>query len=315
VRDAVVDFVTELRAKTRISQQRLGGWPCIGRSQFHAWPGRCGKAKEHNGRIPRDFWVLDWERRAVIDSFIANPTQGYRRLTYMMMDAGRVAVSASTTYRVLKEAGLLERRGLKPSKKGAGFLQPLRAHQEWHMDVTSLNLRGTVYDRCRVLDGFSRSIVAWDIRESMKAPDVELIVQKALERFPGERPRLISDNGPQFLARDFKEFIRLSGMTHVRTRPYYPRSNGKQERMQGRLKRECIREKCPRTVEEAQRFVGQYVEHYNTRRLHSALGYVTPRDMLQGRQREIHAARDRKLQAARQARRERRLLTTAPVRA
>ena len=76
-----------------------------------------------------------------------------------------------------------------------------------------------------MLDGFSRYIVHWDIRESMKEPDVELIVQKALECFPGERPRIISDNGPQFIARDFKEFIRLAGMTHVRTSPYYPQSN------------------------------------------------------------------------------------------
>ena len=123
---------------------------------------------------------------------------------------------------------------------------------------------------------------------------------------------------PQFIARDFKEFIRLAGMSHVRTSPYYPQSNGKQERMQGSLKRECIRERCPRTLEQAKRFVGEYVEHYNTRRLHSAIGYVTPRDMLEGRQKEIHAERDRKLETARQARRERRErqrkeLTPSPV--
>jgi putative transposase len=83
--------------------------------------------------------------------------------------------------------------------------------------------------------------------------------------------------------------------------------------MQGSLKRECIREKYPRTVEEAKRFVAQYVEHYNTRRLHSAIGYVAPWDMLQGRQKIIHAERDRKLEAARETRRQRRQLTTSFV--
>ena len=147
----------------------------------------------------------------------------------------------------------------------------------------------------------------------MKETDVELIVQKALEAFPGVHPKLISDIGPQFMAKDFKEFIRLAGMTHVRTSPYYPQSNGKQERMQGTVKRECIREKCPRTVEEARRWVGEYVERYNTQRLHSAIGYVAPLDMLEGRRAEIHAERDKKLEAARGQRRQARQLNQEPA--
>jgi transposase InsO family protein len=52
-------------------------------------------------------------------------------------------------------------------------------------------------------------------------------LERAKEKHPEAKPRIISDNGPQFVARDFKEFIRISGMTHVRTSPYYPQSNGK----------------------------------------------------------------------------------------
>ena len=315
VRDEVVDFVADLQAKTQISQQRLTGWLELPRSKFYAWKERYGQANEHNGRIPRDHWILACEREAIARYFMANPTEGYRRLTYMMMDADIAAVSPSTTYRVLKQAGLLDCRSVKPSKKGTGFVQPIKPHQEWHIDVTYINLSGTFYYMCSLLDGFSRAIVHWDIRESMKEPDVEMIVQKGLEKFPGQKPKLISDNGPQFIAKDFKEFIRLAGMSHVRTSPYYPQSNGKQERMQASVKRECIRVKCPRTIEEAKRFVEQYVEYYNTRRLHSAIGYVTPLDMLQGRQKEIHAERDRKLEAAREARRQRRQARrlTAPL--
>ena len=308
MRDEVVDFVTALKTKTDLSQRRLVGWLGIGRSKFYTWKQRYGKANEHNGLIPRDFWLLDWERDAIIGAFIEHPDEGYRRLTYMMVDADIVAVSPSTVYRTLKAEGLLGRRDVTPSKKGTGFVQPLRPHQEWHIDVTYVNLSGTFYYLCSVLDGFSRTIVQWDIREAMQEADVELIVQKGLEAFPGVHPKLISDNGPQFIAKDFKEFIRLAGMTHVRTSPYYPQSNGKQERMQGTLKRECIREKCPRTVEEARRWVGEYVEHYNTARLHSAIGYVTPLDMLEGRQAQIHAERDRKLAEAREQRRQRRQL-------
>jgi transposase InsO family protein len=95
-------------------------------------------------------------------------------------------------------------------------------------------------------------------------------------------------------------------MTHVRTSPYYPQSNGKQERMQGTVKKECIRERNPQTIEEARRFVSEYVEHYNEQRLHSGIGYVTPRDKLEGRAQAIQTAREEKLAAARERRKARR---------
>ncbi len=122
------------------------------------------------------------------------------------------------------------------------------------------------------------------------------------------KPRIISDNGPQFIARDFKEFIRISGMTHVRTSPRYPQSNGngKLERWHKSLKSECIRPGTPLSMEDAKRLIQQYVDRYNDVRLHSAIGYVTPKDMLAGRQVEIHTERDRKLEQARQQRQLRR---------
>ena len=140
----------------------------------------------------------------------------------------------------------------------------------------------------------------------MTEAQVEIILQRAREKFPQARPRIISDNGPQFVARDFKEFIRVSGMTHVRTSPYYPQSNGKIERWHGSLKRECIRPGTPLSLEDARRLVERFVTHYNEIRLHSALGFVSPKTKLEGREREIFAARDRKLEAAREARRLRR---------
>ena len=108
------------------------------------------------------------------------------------------------------------------------------------------------------------------------------------------------------MAKDFKEFIRITGMTHVRTAPYYPQSNGKIERWHKSLKGECIRPGTPLSADDARRLIQNYVDHYNTVRLHSAIGYVTPQDMLAGRQAEIHAARDRKLEEARRQRQLRR---------
>jgi transposase InsO family protein len=86
------------------------------------------------------------------------------------------------------------------------------------LDISYINLCGTFYDLCSVLDGFSRFLMHWDLRESMREADVEVILERAKEKYPETKSRIISDNGPQLIARDFKEFIRISGMTHVRTR-------------------------------------------------------------------------------------------------
>ncbi len=261
---------------------------------------------EHNATVPRDHWIEDWERQAIIDYHDSNPLEGYRRLAFMMLDADVVAVSPSTVYRTLKAVGRLDRWNRRPSKKGTGFHQPDAPHRHWHIDVAYVNVAGTFYYLCAIVDGYSRFMVHWEIRESMKEVDVETILQRARERFPDARPRIISDNGPQFVAKDFKTFIRIAGMTHVRTSPYYPQSNGKIEAWNKLVKNEAIRPTTPRTLEEARTLVSRYVDHYNHVRLHSAIGYVSPADKLDGRQEEIHAHRDRKLEEARELRRRRR---------
>lgn len=133
-----------------------------------------------------------------------------------------------------------------------------------------------------------------EIREQMKTLDVEIVLQRAREQWPGARPRIISDNGPQFIAKDFKNFIRQSGMTHVRTSPYYPQSNGKMERWNQTLKVECIRPKTPVSRADAERLIGEWVHTYNHQRLHSSIGYITPGDKLNGNAEAIHARRDEK---------------------
>ena len=306
MRDAVVDFVREWSDKTEIPAERLVGWIGIARGKFFAWCKRYGKANEHNALVPRDHWLTPEEKQAIIDFHGHFPLEGYRRLTFMMIDRDIVAVSPSSVYRVLTGAGLLDRWNRKPSKKGSGFVQPLRPHEHWHIDVAYLNLGGTFYYLCSVLDGASRAIVHWEIRESMREADAECILQRAREKYPDEHPRIISDNGPQFMARDFKEFIRLTGMTHVRTSPYYPQSNGKIERWHRTVKSDGIRPGQPQTVEQARAVVGRFVDHYMNVRLHSAIGYIAPADYLAGRKEQIWAARDKKLEAAREIRRLRR---------
>jgi len=302
-----VDFVRDWSERTEIRATRMVTWIGIASSKYHDWQGRYGQVNEHNATIPRDHWLEEEEKQAILGFQREYPLEGYRRLTFMMLDRDIVAVSPSSVYRVLKEAGAIRRWNRKASKKGTGFVQPLRPHEHWHVDVSYINVCGTFYYLCTLLDGCSRYVVHWEIKESMTEADVEIIVQRAREKFPGVTPRIISDNGPQFIAKDFKEFIRICGMTHVRTSPYYPQSNGKLERWHRSVKSECIRPSTPLSLDDARRSVSDYVTHYNEVRLHSAVGYVTPKDKLEGREAEIFAQRDRKLAEARERRRARRL--------
>jgi len=306
VRDEVVDYVRCWSDRTGIKVMKMIRWIGIPRSKYYDWRCRYGKVNEHNAWIPRDFWLADWEKQSIVAYYHDHPLDGYRRLTYMMMDDDIVAVSPSSVYRVLSRAGLLSRWNRKASKKGNGFQQPLKAHEHWHIDISYINICGTFYYLCSILDGFSRYIVHWEIRESMTEADVEIILQRARERFLDAAPRIISDNGPQFISKDFKQFIRISGMTHVKTSPYYPQSNGKLERYHKTIKGTCIRVRTPLSLQDARGIVADFVDHYNTRRLHSAIGYITPKDKLEGRAETILAGRDAKLAAAREARKAKR---------
>ena len=303
-RDEVVDYVRSWSDKTNVPARRLIGWLGLRSSKYYAWARRYGRVNEHNAWVPRDHWLTEAEKSAIIAYHSENPLAGYRRLTYMMVDADVVAASPASVYRVLRDAGCLSRWNGKSSKKGKGFTQPLAPHEHWHVDIAYVNVCGTFYYLCSVLDGFSRYIVHWEIRESMTEGDVEIVLQRAREAFTDAAPRIISDNGPQFVARDFKTFIRQCGMTHVRTSPYYPQSNGKLERFHKTLKHDCLRPGVPLTAEDARGLVGRFVGHYNARRLHSGIGYVAPADKLAGRAEAIWAERERKLAAARDVRRE-----------
>jgi transposase InsO family protein len=159
IRDAVVDFTRSWSNKTEIPLNRFVGWLDIRKSKFYKWVERYGKVNEHNASIPRDFWLEAWEREAIIRFYDENPLEGYRRLTFMMLDRNIVAVSPTSTWRVLSKAGLLNRWNRKPSKKGTGFVQPILPHEHWHVDISYLNICGTFYYLCSLLDGCSRYIV------------------------------------------------------------------------------------------------------------------------------------------------------------
>jgi putative transposase len=169
-RDQVIDFVNRWADKAELPAGRFVGWLGISSSKFYDWKNRYGKVNEHNSWIPRDHWLEESEKKAILDFEFKFPLEGYRRLTFMMLDADVVAVSPSSVYRVLKQAGRIDAFNGSPSLKGTGFCQPLLPHQHWHVDISYINISGTFYYLASLLDGMSRSIIHWEIHESMTEP-------------------------------------------------------------------------------------------------------------------------------------------------
>ena len=123
----MVDFVHYWSDRADVLLGRLLTWFGIPSSKYYDWRRRYGKESRHNAALPRDHWLRDWEKAAILDYHREHPEEGYRRLAYMMLDADVVAVSPSSVYRVLSNAGRLGRRKPYTSTKGRGFTQPLRA--------------------------------------------------------------------------------------------------------------------------------------------------------------------------------------------
>ncbi|RMH34929.1 MAG: IS3 family transposase [Gammaproteobacteria bacterium] len=275
-------------------------------SKYYNWQKRRHLETRHNGHIPKLHWLLDWEVDAIVAYRQAHMEEGYRRLTYMMLDEDIVAVSPSSVYRVLKRHNLLLTAWRHEKAKGSGFHQPSRPHHHWHLDISYINFKGTFVFLAALIDGYSRFIVHFEIKLSFEALDIEIMMERARAHYPNEEPVLITDNGPQFIAKEFGRYLQEVGITHRRTRFYYPQSNGKIERFFQTCKNEAVRRQSYLSVDDLIEQVGNYIHAYNTIRLHSSLGYITPNDMLLGRQAAIFEQRREKLKQAQENRKRQR---------
>ncbi|MBI2794210.1 MAG: transposase [Ignavibacteria bacterium] len=174
-------------------------------------------------------------------------------------------------------------------------------HTHWHTDISYLWEFGYRAYLVAVVDGFSRAVLHHQVMKSMTTGDVELVLQVAREKYPQARPRVITDNGSQFVSSQFKGFLADCGFTHAKTSVGYPQSNGKMER-QFRTTKEGLRQRSIIDFDDLVDHVSDVITFYNTLRYHSALRYVTPQDVLEGRADMIHTARSLKLDDARERR-------------
>lgn len=281
----MVEVVQRLHERAKYPVQRSLRVLGLPRSTYFDWARSGGKQARPPAVRPKGHHITPEERETVIAFARDHREEGYRRLAFMMLDAGVAAVRPSTVYLILQEAGLIGR--WKTPTVGAhktGFDQPDRPHEQWHTDIAYLNILGSQYFLISVLDGFSRAIIHHEIRLRMETTDVEIVIQRALDTLAqgSPRPRIISDNGSQYVSGQFKAFLRESGCAHSKARVRHPQSNGKIERWHKTIKGECVRRQALGDLDEARAVIAAYVEHYNTQRLHAALEYLTPADALRG---------------------------------
>ena len=222
-----------------------------------------------------------------------SPEWSSRQLATWITDHLGLSVAESTVYRLLKKEGLIKAPVMQLLAGKEYQRKTSRPHQMWATDASYFRVSGWGYHyMVTVMDDYSRSILAWKLQEDMTSDSLIQVVQLAIDatgmtEVPLEdRARLLSDNGSGYVSRAFRDYLDLVGTRHIRAAPYHPQTNGKLERYHQSIKNDVnqVPYEVPSELEVA---ITGFVDHYDNRRYHKALGNVTPDDVLHGRREEI----------------------------
>ena len=245
--------------------------------------------------------ILPEEKEAVVQYALEHPQDGYRWLCWQMIDEDVAYVSPSSVYRILLDRDLLYRWKRSSTSSGEPPPEPTKPNERWHTDIMYLRIQDTWYFLVNVLDAYSRYVVHWELLSTMRANDVRLVIQEALER-TGATPQIVTDNGSQFTAKDFKQLVRQFDLEHIRIRTYHPESNGRLERLH-RSMREALGDEELGDLGRAREIIGRWVKHYNENRLHASLHYLPPAEYYAGAPDARIKERKEKLEKGRERRR------------
>ena len=307
IRQDILETLERLKKKTGLPIKKLSEYLGIQVQKISEW--KKIKISKVKSNIPKSHYATPEEQKAVVEFKKENMSIGYVRLAWMMIDKNIAFLSPSTVYRILVNVSL-NNKWTKPAgePKKVGFDQPTRVHEHWHTDISYVNFKGTFVYLVSVLDGYSRAILSWDIRTKMESFDVQIVLWRAcdkyLEKDNPNNPRLITDNGSQFLTNEFKNTLKEFSMKNVRTSVNHPQANGKIERFHGTIKSEVIRTMPKFTLEQMKSEVAEWIQHYNFERLHSSIDYVAPMDVMACKRDSILLERKRKLIEGKQKRKE-----------
>ena len=252
----------------------------VSRSGYYGW--RC--------RLPqrsRQDTLLNAIRRIHRDS---RDSYGSPRI-FKALRGERMKVSKSTVERIMREHNLRgkKRRGFKKTTDSNHRLPIARnvvarrfdrgsKNRVWLSDITYLRLRGGWAYLAAILDGHSRKIVGFSIDDHMR---VGLVTNALTSAFWRERPKhgllLHSDQGSQYASDDYRQKLQSFGMIQSMSGRGNCWDNAPMESFFDTLKTELIDGRIFENVNEARSVVFEWIEvFYNRKRMHSALGYLSP---------------------------------------
>jgi putative transposase len=298
----IIRIVEKSHLPARRTLEQLG----IPRATFHRWYDRflTGGVEALDDRSPRPgrVWnrIPEPVRDRIIDLALDKPELSPRELAVTFIDTESYFVSEASVYRLLKANDLITSPAFIVIKAASEFKDKTTAsNQLWQTDFTYLKVIGWGwFYLSTILDDFSRYIIAWKLCTTMKAEDVTDTLNLALaasgcdRATVRQRPRLLSDNGPCYIAGELADWLRDQEMKHTRGAPCHPQTQGKIERWHQTLKNRTLLENyfLPGDLE-AQ--IAAFVERYNHRRYHESLDNLTPADVYFGRGQTILLQRER----------------------
>jgi transposase InsO family protein len=290
-RERIVNRVEGKSKNKRRVLRELG----IPKSTYYRW--RQGQPESGDDSRPWNRITPNEERR-ILSMAREFPELSSRQLSAWITDHEGFAASESTVYRILRREGLVKRQEIKPTADKEYHVKTTRPHQMWATDASYFKVAGWgYYYLVTVMDDYSRFILAWKLQKDMSANSLIEVVQEAVDASGmtdvpvNDRTRLLSDNGAGYVSRAFRDYLRLVGIGHILAAPFHPQTNGKVERYQQSVKR-VVNQLPYELPSQLERAIADFVEYYNHRRYHKALGNVTPADVLYGRKDEILKRRE-----------------------
>ena len=298
----IIRIVEQSHLPAKKTLDQLG----IARRTFYRWYDRYleggPEALEDRPSRPSRVWnrISVEVQSQIIDMALEQSELSPRELAVRFTDEKRYFVSEATVYRLLKAHDPITSPAFVVIKAAEEFKdKTTRPNEMWQTDFTYFKIIGWgwVY-LSTVLDDFSRYIIAWKLCTTMRAEDVTDTLELALTASGCDsarvlhKPKLLSDNGPSYIAAELAEWIDANGMSHVRGAPLHPQTQGKIERWHQTLKNRILLENyfLPGDLE---RQIEAFIEHYNHQRYHESLGNVTPADIYFGRAADIIEQRER----------------------
>lgn len=301
----VLELVARTRDRSRWKLDEVLVALGVTRSVYFAWQRRrlAGRLEDAQVKAPCLDVLLPEEVEAIKRFSLLHPLVGYRKLSWMMVDAGIAYASESAVYRVLHEAGLLSRWKKRSTSSGEYKFKPQGPNEQWHTDVMYVWVNHRYYFLLSFIDAYSRYIVHHKLMIQLNGVSVATELEEALAQCGAAKPRIVHDHGGEFVNRDMRAVVKAHNLLDIKTKARHPESNGIIERFNGTVRDETG-DAYGRNYLEAERIIGRLVTHYNHERLHAALGYMQPIEWYRGNPEERRQVRTERLQLARRLRRE-----------